>query len=63
MKNEHTSINDIYSGGIELDEFREMVAKNAYYRAEKRDFLDGSDLEDWFEAEREISEQRRYWRR
>ncbi|MEY3881901.1 MAG: hypothetical protein RIQ94_2697 [Pseudomonadota bacterium] len=63
MKNEHTSINDIYSGGIDLDEFREMVAKNAYYRAEKRAFDAGHELEDWLEAEREISSQRRYWLR
>ena len=41
-----------------MDEFREMVAKNAYYRAEKRNFESGHELEDWFEAEREISAQR-----
>ena len=63
MKTENTSLYDSYTGTSDLDEFREMVAKNAYYRAEKRHFQDGFDLEDWFEAEREISEQRRYWRR
>ena len=63
MKTENTSLYDSYTGSSDLDEFRQMVAKNAYYRAEKRDFQDGSDLEDWFEAEREINEQRRYWRR
>ena len=63
MKTENTSLYDSYTGASDLDEFREMVAKNAYYRAEKRDFQDVFDLEDWFEAEREISEQRRYWRR
>ena len=63
MKTENTSLFDSNTGATDLDEFREMVAKNAYYRAEKRDFQDGFDLEDWLEAEREISEQRRYWRR
>jgi Protein of unknown function (DUF2934) len=33
------------------------------YRAEKRDFEDGYELEDWLEAERDISSQRRYWLR
>lgn len=41
-------------GGIDLDEFREMIAINAYYRAEKRNFAAGHDLNDWLEAEREI---------
>jgi hypothetical protein len=54
---------DTLSPDIDLDEFREMVAKNAYYRAEKRGFEDGFELEDWLEAEQEISSQRRYWRR
>jgi hypothetical protein len=52
-----------YSGGIDLDEFREMVAVNAYYRAEKRDFESGHEMDDWLEAEQEISRQRRYWLR
>ena len=63
MKTENGSLSDIYSPDISLDEFREMVAINAFYRAEKRDFEDGYDLEDWLEAEREISNQRRYWLR
>ena len=49
-----------YRDGIDLNEFREMVAKNAYYRAEKRGFEDGYELEDWLEAEQEISSQDRY---
>jgi len=59
MNNEHDSLN----GDIGLDEFRELVAKNAYYRAEKRDFEDDYELDDWLEAEQEINSQRRYWRR
>ena len=52
-----------YSGDINLDEFREMVAVNAYYRAEKRSFEPGHEMDDWLEAEQEISRLRRYWRR
>jgi Protein of unknown function (DUF2934) len=52
-----------YCENIELDEFREMVAVNAYYRAEKRDFKPGQELNNWLEAEHEIRKQRRYWLR
>jgi len=52
-----------YDGGVDLDEFREMVAVCAYYKAEKRGFEPGHDLDDWLEAEQEISKQRRYWLR
>jgi hypothetical protein len=31
-----------------------MVAENAYYRAERRGFIPGYDLEDWLAAEKEI---------
>lgn len=31
-----------------------MVAEAAYYRAEKRGFAPGNELEDWLEAEKEI---------
>ena len=60
MSSEYTSTHN-YEGSIELDEFREMVAKNAYYRAEKRGFKAGFKIDDWLEAEREINNQRRYW--
>ena len=63
MNSEYTSKHNIYDGSIELDEFREMVAKNAYYRAEKRGFKAGFEVDDWLKAEREISNQRRYWLR
>jgi hypothetical protein len=63
MKAEHESLYDAYSPSIDLDEFREMVAVNAFYRAERRGFEDGYELEDWLEAEQEIANQRRYWLR
>jgi len=37
-----------------------MVAVNAYYRAEKRGFEPGHELDDWYEAEREITNLYRY---
>lgn len=33
-----------------------MIAEAAYYKAEKRNFDDGYEMEDWLEAEKEISE-------
>jgi len=32
-----------------------MIAQAAYFRAEKRGFVDGGELNDWLEAEREIA--------
>ena len=52
-----------YRNSIGLDEFREMVAVNAYYRAGKRGFKPGYEMDDWFEAEKDIKSQRRYWLR
>jgi hypothetical protein len=31
-----------------------MIAENAYYRAERRGFLPGYEIEDWLAAEAEI---------
>jgi hypothetical protein len=60
MKTDNESLYDINSSEIDLETFQEMVAKNAYYRAEKRGFEDGFELEDWFEAEQEIRNQGLY---
>ena len=54
MNIEDESLQDMDKSDIEIDEFQEMIAKNAYYRAEKRGFEDGYEVEDWFEAEQEI---------
>ena len=55
MKTEDKLLYDTDNREIDVDEFRELVAKNAYYRAEKRGFEDGYELEDWLEAEQEVS--------
>jgi hypothetical protein len=36
------------------NERRALIALAAYFRAEKRGFAPGSELQDWLEAEREI---------
>ncbi|QJD28591.1 DUF2934 domain-containing protein [Methylococcus geothermalis] len=33
-----------------------LIAEAAYYRAEKRGFAGGGELEDWLEAEKEVLE-------
>ncbi len=57
----HESLYD-YNGDPNLiNTFREMVAVNAYYRAEKRGFKPGREDEDWYEAEREITKTYKDW--
>lgn len=38
------------------EEWHDMVAQVAYFRAEARGFTDGSSDEDWYEAEAELRE-------
>ena len=39
---------------VTQDERMRLIAEAAYYKAEKRDFTGGGELEDWIEAEAEI---------
>lgn len=39
---------------INMDMRHAMIAEAAYYHAEKRGFVTGNELQDWFEAEAEI---------
>ena len=39
---------------VSEEERWEMVARAAYFRAERRNFADGTAMQDWLEAEREI---------
>jgi hypothetical protein len=48
-------------GGMDPDKFRLMVEERAYFKAERRGFANGHELDDWLEAEQEISNQCRYW--
>lgn len=40
------------SGGVD---FEAMVAEAAYYKAEQRGFAPGFEMDDWLEAERELT--------
>ncbi len=40
---------------IAKPDFGATIAERAYYRAEKRGFVPGHELEDWLAAEREIA--------
>lgn len=40
---------------LDPGERQRLVAEAAYYRAEKRGFAPGNDLQDWVEAESEIA--------
>ncbi|MGR9035443.1 MAG: DUF2934 domain-containing protein [Gammaproteobacteria bacterium] len=46
-----------HNNDFDPDKFREMVAERAYLKAEKRNFEPGHDMEDWLEAEQEVSNQ------
>ena len=61
MKVESKSIQNAYSNPIDPDKFREMVADRACFKAEKRGFAAGHEMEDWIEAEWEVSNQCFYW--
>jgi hypothetical protein len=61
MKTENKSLNYAHIDDIDPDEVREMVAERAYCKAEKRGFEPGHEMDDWLEAEKEISNQFHYW--
>ena len=43
------------------DKFRKLIAEHAYYKAEKRGFAAGREIDDWLEAEQEVNKQYFYW--
>jgi Protein of unknown function (DUF2934) len=61
MKAEYDLLERTFNNDIDPDEFREMVAERAYCKAEKRGFEPGHEMDDWFEAEQEITNQFLYW--
>lgn len=61
MSEEHESQNHI-NGVLDPEKFTAMVTERAFLKAEKRGFEPGHELDDWLEAEKEISNQCRYWR-
>ncbi len=47
--------------GIGADKLRRMIAERAYFKAEKRGFATGHEIDDWLEAEQELNKQYFYW--
>jgi hypothetical protein len=45
-----------YARQLAIAERRAAIRLHAYYRAERRGFLPGHELDDWLAAERQISE-------
>ncbi len=42
------------STGVASEERQQLIAEAAYFRAERRNFVPGYELEDWLEAETEV---------
>ena len=39
---------------MSTEEIQKLIAEAAYYRAQRRGFTPGGEVDDWLEAEREI---------
>ena len=50
-----------YIQGIDADKLRRMIAERAYFKAEKRGFATGHEIDDWLAAEQELNKQNFYW--
>ena len=61
MKTEHEYLNNHNLGYPDSNKFRDMVEERAFWKFKQRGFSPGNDLKDWFEAEREVSNQYQYW--
>ncbi len=48
------SVSDQEEASLQGEDYYQMVSEAAYYLAEKRDFADGHEMEDWMAAEAEI---------
>ncbi|MGZ8192371.1 MAG: DUF2934 domain-containing protein [Methylobacter sp.] len=53
------------NGSMDAEKFQKMIAERAYFKALKRgfaaNFAANHELEDWLEAEKEVSNQYFYW--
>lgn len=43
------------------EEFLAMIQERAFFKAQKRGFEPGHEMEDWLEAEKELCNQCHYW--
>ena len=56
-KKDILDIQAMKNSGVGSKQIEEMIAEAAYYKAEKRNFTNGFDVQDWLEAERDIIEE------
>ena len=56
QKVEETTVAECLSPGRRPDDLDARIADCAYYKAEKRGFMPGYEMDDWYEAEKDILE-------
>jgi hypothetical protein len=61
MKTEYKPLLKEHKPCIDEDGLRDMIAKCAYLKFEKRKFTDGYELQDWLKAEEEVRKHCSYW--
>ncbi|MEQ1636644.1 MAG: DUF2934 domain-containing protein [Methylococcales bacterium] len=61
MKIVFESLPSAYKQCINEDSYLEMVARCAYFKSEEKGFTGGCGLQDWLEAEQEVSTNCFYW--
>jgi len=49
------SFNDSARAELSADEVRKLISEAAYYRAKQRGFQPGHELDDWIQAEAEVT--------
>ncbi len=52
--NDRPSFSDKARAEVTADEMRKLISDAAYYRAKRRGFAPGHELEDWIQAEAEV---------
>jgi len=52
--NDRSSFSDKARAEVTADELRKLISDAAYYRAKRRGFAPGHELEDWIQAEAEV---------
>ena len=61
MNIESVPLHKDYKPCIDADGILDMITKSAYRKAEKRDFADGYEVQNWLEAEEEVGKRCTYW--
>ena len=61
MKIVYESLHSDYQQCINENSFLEMIARCAYFKSEKKGFMGEHELQNWLEAEQEVSKNCFYW--